>query len=112
MATFVMASHPSTPFAYARPDILNHSPTFSFKAVTSDFNTSIVSAMFEICLDICAMMAFRSFSSRSDTLEPPRPTAGVVGVADPDAAAACFAGGMVISSGWPLVSKRTESRSQ
>jgi hypothetical protein len=79
----------------------SYSAFFSFKVIISDLRTSIVSAMLDICLLCCAMTDFKfriSFSSVS-LLALPSPTAGVVGVADPDIDDACFEVGRTTSSG-------------
>jgi hypothetical protein len=67
----------------------------------SDFRTSIVSAMLEICLLCCAMTVFKFLISLSSDslLALGSPTEGVFGVADPDTDDACFEDGSTTSAG-------------
>ena len=63
----------------------HHSPNFPFRVATSDLSTSIINAIFEICLVCCAMTPFKLLISRSNPSveDSPIVTAGVVGVATP-----------------------------
>lgn len=67
----------------------------------SDFITSIVSAMLDICLLCCATTIFKLLISLSnDSLWAlGSPTGDVVGVADPDKDDACLEDGSTTSSG-------------
>ena len=67
----------------------------------SDFITSIVSAMLDICLLCCATTAFKFLISLSSNslLALGSPIEGVVGVAGPDVDDRCFADERTTSSG-------------
>jgi hypothetical protein len=67
----------------------------------SDFITSIVSAMLDICLLCCATTAFKFLISLSSNslLALGSPTEAIVGVAGPDIGDACFTDERTTSSG-------------